>query len=92
MAPDRRTYRAYAGAASTLLLPQLLARTRDQLLVLGGGGTLPHRSAIVLHCFPEQGLVDLFRREDFVRQLQRAYCFSTEIDYINVCHIYFLLT
>src|SRR5579859_1552158 len=86
--PDRRTHRANAGAAGTLLLPQLLARTRDQLLVLGGGSTLPHRSPIVLHCFPQQGLVDLFWREDLVRQLQRAYCFSTEIDYINVCHLF----
>src|ERR1700733_14332621 len=48
MTPDRRPHGTDASAASTLLLPQLLARSRDQLLVLGGGSALAQRSTIVL--------------------------------------------
>src|SRR6202167_4850015 len=89
VAPERGAHRAYTSPSRTLLLPQLLACAGDQLLVLGGGRTLPHRGAIMLHRFPQQRLVDLVSRENLVRQLERAYLPSTEIHYINLCHMQF---
>ena len=60
-----------------------LPEPETSFLILGGGGTLAHCSAIVFHRFPEQCLVYLARREHFIRQLERANRLSTEIDYIN---------
>jgi hypothetical protein len=41
----------------------------------------------VLYGFPEQRFVDLVRGKDLIRQLERANRLSTEIHYINLCHI-----
>ena len=77
MAPQRRPDRTYASAASTLLAPQLLTRTRDQLAVLGGMGSCALTGAIVLYRFPEQVLVDA--AENLFGQLEAAYFFPGQI-------------
>ena len=69
MPPQRRTDRADTGAARALLLPQLLARAGDQLLVLGGVRAGALRGAVMLHRFPQQVFVD--RAEDFIGQIER---------------------
>ena len=43
------------------------------------------RGAVMLHRFPEQGLVHL-AAEDLIGQLQGSDFVSAEIDNVNVCH------
>src|SRR5215471_7322015 len=82
--PKRRTDRAHAGASSALLLPELLACTRNQLLILGGVRTVTLRRAEVRDRFVEQVLIH--RAEDFIGQLKGAYLLSAQIYHVNVCH------
>ena len=69
MAPQWRTNGADTGAPRALLLPQLLARAGNQLLVLGGVRARALRGAVVLHRLPQQ--VFVHRAENFVGQVER---------------------
>ena len=85
MPPQRRTDGADAGASRALLLPQLLAGARDQLLVLGGVSAGALRGAVMLHRFPQQVFVD--RAENFIGEIKRADLLSAQIMNIDSCHM-----
>src|SRR5277367_6708507 len=85
MTPQRRTDRANAGASGTFLLPQLFARTGDQLLVLGGVSAGALRGAVVFHRFPQQVFVD--RAENFIGEIKRPDLLPAQIMNIDSCHM-----
>jgi hypothetical protein len=66
------------------LPPQLLARSGNQLLVLGGMRAGAERSAVMLDRFPEQVFVD--RAKNFVGEIERAYLAAGQIVNVNRCH------
>ena len=72
-------------AASSLLLPQLAAGTRDEPAGLGRRGALAQRGAVMLDRLPEECVVDL-AGEHFVEEFELSDLLSAEIDYIDVCH------
>src|SRR3954463_15520704 len=88
VAPQWRTDGAHAGASGALLLPKFLARARDQLLVLGGVGTLALRGAVVLYRLPQQ--VFVHRAKDFFGEVERADLFAIQIMYVDGCHCFAL--
>ena len=65
----------------SLLLPELLTRTRDILAGLGGGGSLTEGGPIVLDRLPEERVVDVCS-EDVV-ELELGDLLSTQIDYVD---------
>src|SRR6202012_5819498 len=67
--PERSADRAHARAARALLLPQLLARTRNQLAILRRVRSLAQTGAVVLHRLPEQRLVH-FTGEHLIEQFE----------------------
>ena len=72
MTPQRRTDGTHAGAAGALLLPQLLARTRNFPADLGLGRAATRMpGAIVAHRLVDQLFVH-FGAEDGVGQIDRA--------------------
>src|SRR6185312_16044462 len=77
------------GAPCALLLPKFLACARNLLAVLGGRRTLAQRRPVVLDRFPKKRFV-YFPREKIV-EFELANLGSREIDYIDVCHLYFFL-
>src|SRR6478672_6404077 len=85
--PQWRTNRTHTGASGTLLLPKLLARSRNQLLVLGSVRSRPLPGAIMLYRFPQQILVD--RAKDLVGEFQRANFFTAQIVNVDRCHFVF---
>src|SRR5215469_4397470 len=87
--PQRRTDGADAGASRALLLPELLAGSRNPPAVLGrvGAGALP--GAVMLHRLPQQVFMD--GAKNLVRQLQRAYRLAAQIVNVDSSHIGFLL-
>src|SRR5207244_12642557 len=84
MSPQRLANGSHTGVTGTLLLPELLSRAREQLLIFCGvsAGTLG--SAIVRDRFPEQVLVD--RAEDLVGEFEDPYLGSAQIVNVDVCH------
>src|SRR5690349_6515653 len=85
MPPQRRADGADASAARALLLPQLLARAGDQLLVLGGVSAGAVGGAVVLHRFPQQVFID--RAEDLIGQVKRADLLPAQIMNVDSCHM-----
>src|ERR1700761_5916538 len=83
--PERSANRADTCAAGSLLLPELLACTRDLVAVLGGGGSLPKRGPVVLDRLPKEAVVDLCR-EDLVDEFELSDLGPSEIYYVDVCH------
>ncbi len=67
--PERSADRTNAGTASSLLLPELLAGTRDVLASLRCSGSLTQRCAVVLYRLPQQPVVDL-AGEDLVQRVR----------------------
>ena len=88
--PERSADRADTRPPGPLLLPELPARTRNQLAILGRRGTLPQCCAVMFHRLPQQSLIDL-AREDLVQQFELPDLFATEIYYVNLCHRLFSL-
>src|SRR6266851_5542105 len=85
MAPERRTNRAHARAASALLLPELAARAADFALVLGLVRTAAQPAEVPPRSFMQQVLVDL-RAKDRVRQLHLTDLLAIQIDYVDDRH------
>ena len=78
MPPDRAAHRTHAGAAGTLLLPQLLARTGHFVPGLDLVRAGARARQIMPHRLVEQVLID-FRAEHGVRQFH----FADLRDYLN---------
>src|ERR1043166_1477789 len=85
MAPQRRADRANAGAAGSLLPPQLAARTGEFALVLGLVRTAAQPGEIPPRSFVQQVRIDL-GAEYGVGQLDFADFLSVQIDYIHDWH------
>src|SRR5258708_3539572 len=84
MPPQRRPDGADAGAASSLLLPELFAGTGNLPAGFGGvrTGTLP--GAVMLHRFPKQ--VFVHRAENLVGEIERSNLRAAQIMYLYRCH------
>src|SRR2546426_2405358 len=85
--PQRRADRADAGASRALLLPKLLARTRNLPAGLGRMRPRALPGAIVVHRLPEQVFID--RAENLVGKIQRANFLPAQIVYVDSRHIAF---
>src|SRR6185369_1383702 len=85
MAPQRRANRTDAGASGALLLPELLAGSGYQLLVLGRMRAGALGGSVMLHRLPEKVFID--GAEDFIGKIKRADLGSAQIVNINGCHM-----
>jgi hypothetical protein len=87
MAPERRTDRAHARAACTLLPPEFSACSAHFTLILGLVRPRAQPAQIPPRSFVQQMLVHL-RAKDRIRQFHLANFLAIQIDYIHDRHVF----
>ena len=85
MPPQRAPDASYARPSGSFLPPQLLSASAYVAADFGRGRPGPEGIVIVLHGFPNEGLVE-FRVEDSIGKLQLANNLIGKIFYLNLGH------